>query len=167
MGAAAAKLGDFQAHRIDGSPTSLNVYDGQVLLVVNTASQCGFTPQYHGLEQLYRDYKERGFEVLAFPCNQFRQQEPGSAEQIAHFCETHFGVSFPVFAKIDVNGKDAHPLFQWLKQQAPGVLGTQGIKWNFTKFLVGRDGRAVQRFAPNVDPDKLRAPIESALAERG
>lgn len=163
MGSAETKLGDFEAKRIDGSPSSLKVYEGQVVLVVNTASQCGFTPQYHGLERLYQDYKERSFHVLAFPCNQFREQEPGSDDQIAQFCETHFGVSFPVFAKIEVNGKDAHPLYQWLKQQAPGVLGTQAIKWNFTKFLIGRDGCSVQRFAPNVEPDKLRAPIEALL----
>jgi glutathione peroxidase len=163
MSTTTTKVGDFQATRIDGSPSSLDAYDGQVLLIVNTASQCGFTPQYQGLERLYQDYRDRGFQVLAFPCNQFGKQEPGSAEQIAQFCETHFGVSFPVFDKVDVNGEGAHPLFQWLKLQAPGVLGTQGIKWNFTKFLIGRDGRVVRRFAPNVTPDDLRAPIEALL----
>jgi glutathione peroxidase len=134
-----------------------------VLLIVNTASRCGFTPQYHGLQRLYEDYRERGFQVLAFPCNQFREQEPGSAGEISQFCEINYGVTFPMFAKIEVNGPGAHPIFRWLKAQAPGILGTQRIKWNFTKFLIGRDGRVVKRFGSNVEPDEIRTSIEALL----
>ncbi len=155
---------DFSANAIDGTPVDLSRYRGKVLLIVNTASQCGFTPQYKGLEQLYRDYRERGLEVLGFPCNQFRQQEPGSEAEIGAFCEKNFGVSFPLFAKIDVNGNGAHPLYRHLKQAAPGVLGTQSVKWNFTKFLVGRDGRVVKRYAPTTKPEEIAGDIAQLLA---
>jgi glutathione peroxidase len=154
---------DFEAQRLDGRAGSLDEFRGQVLLIVNTASECGFTPQYEGLEQLYAEYQARGFSVLGFPCNQFGQQEPGSAQQIAEFCETKYGVSFPIFAKIEVNGRCAHPLFRWLKSEAPGILGTQRIKWNFTKFLIARDGRVVKRFAPKTPPEQLRQQIEPLL----
>ncbi|WP_313704762.1 glutathione peroxidase [Massilia sp.] len=154
---------DFTAASLDGSPVDLSRYRGKVLLIVNTASQCGFTPQYKGLEQLYRDYHERGLEVLGFPCNQFRQQEPGNEAEIGAFCEKNFGVSFPLFAKIDVNGDHAHPLFRHLKREAPGVLGTQSVKWNFTKFLVGRDGRVLKRYAPTTKPEDIAKDIEALL----
>lgn len=154
---------DFQVQRLDGTLGSLSEFRGQVLLIVNTASECGFTPQYAGLEQLHREYQPRRFSVLAFPCNQFGGQEPGSAQQIAQFCETKYAVTFPLFAKIEVNGPSAHPLFRWLKAQAPGVLGTQRVKWNFTKFLIARDGREVQRFAPKTPPEDLRQHIEPLL----
>jgi glutathione peroxidase len=154
---------DFTAASLDGTPVDLSRYRGKVLLIVNTASQCGFTPQYKGLEQLYRDYHERGLEVLGFPCNQFRQQEPGSEAEIGAFCEKNFGVSFPLFAKIDVNGDHAHPLFRHLKREAPGVLGTQSVKWNFTKFLVGRDGRVLKRYAPTTKPEDIADDIARLL----
>lgn len=147
----------------DGRSTSLDEYKGKVLLVVNTASKCGFTPQYQGLESLYQKYRERGFAVLGFPCNQFGQQEPGSDREIQQFCELNYGVSFPVYAKLEVNGAGAHPLFVQLKKQAPGILGTEGIKWNFTKFLVDREGRVVARFAPKDKPESLEAEIEKLL----
>lgn len=159
-----AAIYDFDAERLDGTSELLRAYQGQVLLVVNTASACGFTPQYAGLESLYREFSARGFSVLGFPCNQFRQQEPGSAAQIAQFCETQFAVTFPLFAKIDVNGDAAHPLYQWLKRQAPGVLGSEGIKWNFTKFLIDRTGRVVKRFAPTTTPEDIRPHIERLIA---
>ncbi len=154
-------LYDIPLTRIDGSSTSLAEFRGKVLLIVNTASECGFTPQYAGLESLYKKYPDQGLVVLGFPCNQFGAQEPGSDAQIADFCETRFKVSFPMFAKIDVNGPQAHPLFVELKRQAPGLLGTEGIKWNFTKFLVGRDGKVRGRYAPatpvaQIEPDVLR-----------
>ena len=155
---------DFSANAIDSTPVDLSRYRGKVLLIVNTASQCGFTPQYKGLEQLYREYHERGLEVLGFPCNQFRQQEPGSEAEIGAFCEKNFGVSFPLFAKIDVNGANAHPLYRHLKGEAPGVLGTQSVKWNFTKFLVGRDGRVVKRYAPTTKPEEIAGDIARLLA---
>ncbi|GAA5784939.1 glutathione peroxidase [Chitiniphilus shinanonensis] len=154
---------DFQARDIDGNEVALSSYRGQVLLIVNVASQCGFTPQYEGLETLYRSYAARGLKVLAFPCNQFGGQEPGSAEEIKSFCATHYEVTFPVFAKIDVNGDDAHPLYQFLKKSEPGVLGTEGIKWNFTKFLVDREGHVVERYAPTTKPEELRGDIEKLL----
>jgi glutathione peroxidase len=154
---------DFEAQRLSGTVGSLDEFRGQVLLIVNTASECGFTPQYAGLEQLYREYHPRGFSVLGFPCNQFGQQEPGSAEEIAEFCDTKYGVNFPVFAKIEVNGRGAHPLFRYLKSEAPGILGTRRIKWNFTKFLIARDGRVVKRFAPKTPPEELRQHIEPLL----
>lgn len=155
-------LHDFSATSIDGKPVDLSSYDGKVVLVVNTASKCGFTPQYKGLQELQDTYGDRGFEVLGFPCDQFGHQEPGDEEEIATFCERNFGVSFPLFAKIDVNGDDAHPLYQWLKKEEGGLLGGK-IKWNFTKFLVGRDGQVVDRFAPTTKPEKLTGDIEKAL----
>ncbi|MDP5209440.1 MULTISPECIES: glutathione peroxidase [unclassified Microbulbifer] len=147
----------------DGKASSLEAYKGKLLLVVNTASQCGFTKQYKGLEALYNSYKARGLVVLGFPCNQFGNQEPGSNEEIQTFCTLNFGVSFPVYAKLDVNGPAAHPLFVELKRRAPGLLGTEGIKWNFTKFLISRDGKAVKRFAPKDTPESLQAEIEQML----
>ncbi len=155
---------DFSAPALDGTPVDLSSYRGQVLLVVNTASGCGFTPQYAGLETLHRDYGERGFEVLGFPCNQFKNQEPGTEAEIGQFCERNFGVSFPLFAKIDVNGANAHPLFRHLKREAPGILGTELVKWNFTKFLVDRDGKVVKRYAPKTRPEEIRSDIEQLLA---
>lgn len=155
---------DFSVRRADGSQQSLADYRGQVLLIVNTASRCGFTPQYAGLESLYRRYREQGLTVLAFPCNQFGAQEPGNAEEIASFCSLNYDVSFPVFARLEVNGPQADPLFRWLKQEQPGWLGTAGIKWNFTKFLVDRQGRAVGRYAPMTKPEALARAIEARLA---
>lgn len=154
---------DFSATALGGETIDLAQYRGKVLLVVNTASQCMYTPQYKALEKMYADYGARGLVVLGFPCNQFRAQEPGSNEDIGAFCEKNYGVTFPMFAKIDVNGNDAHPLFQHLKKEAPGVLGTQGIKWNFTKFLVDRAGQVVARFAPTVKPEELEGEIEKLL----
>jgi glutathione peroxidase len=149
--------------RGDGTETTLEPWRGQVLLVVNTASQCGFTPQYAGLQALQRDYAARGFSVLAFPCNQFRGQEPGTDAEIGAFCESRFAVSFPVFARLEVNGPGAHPLFEALKAAQPGLLGSRSIKWNFSKFLVDREGRAVARFAPTTRPEALRGAIERLL----
>lgn len=155
----------FDITTIDGEPLPLASFDGKVLLLVNTASQCGFTPQYEGLQQLQQTYGARGFSVIAFPCNQFGGQEPGDAREVAEFCRTRYDVSFPVSAKIDVNGADAHPLFKYLTASAPGVLGTELIKWNFTKFLVDRTGRVVARFAPTTRPDELSPKIEELLRE--
>ena len=154
---------DMTVTAADGTPRNLSTYAGKVLLIVNTASKCGFTPQYEGLEQLHRDYAGRGFEVLGFPCNQFGAQEPGDAAEIANFCSLTYDVTFPVFAKIDVNGGDADPLFERLKADAPGLMGSKAIKWNFTKFLVGRDGQAVRRYAPTTKPEEIRADIEKLL----
>jgi glutathione peroxidase len=154
---------DFSVRTIDGANKALADYKGQVLLVVNVASECGFTPQYEGLEQLHRTYQARGFAVLGFPCNQFGAQEPGTEAQIKQFCETRFGVSFPMFAKVDVNGPDTHPLYTYLKSSEPGLLGTEAIKWNFTKFLVGRDGQVIKRYAPQTKPEAIAADIEAAL----
>ena len=155
---------DFHATALDGAPIDLSRYRGKVLLIVNTASACGFTPQYAGLEAVYRQFRERGVEVLGFPCNQFGQQEPGSEAEIGAFCEQNYGVSFPLFAKIDVNGADAHPLFRHLESEAPGLLGTRRIKWNFTKFLVGRDGKVIKRYAPRTTPEAVAADIAQLLA---
>jgi len=155
-------LFDFSAVSLKGETVALKDFAGQVVLVVNTASKCGFTPQYAGLEALYKAYRDRGFAVLGFPCNQFGAQEPGAAGEIADFCEINYGVTFPMFAKIDVNGPSAHPIFQFLKQARPGLLGRR-IRWNFTKFLVGRDGVPLRRFAPTTDPAKLAPSIETAL----
>ena len=160
-----AGIHDFQANSLDGRPIDLAQYKGKVLLIVNTASACGFTPQYRGLEALYRQFQQRGLVVLGFPCNQFRHQEPASNEEIGAFCEKNFGVSFPRFAKIDVNGRHAHPLFAQLKQAAPGILGTQAIKWNFTKFLVRKDGSVYRRYATTVKPATLANDIEKLLQE--
>lgn len=147
----------------DGSTTDLSAFRGQVLLIVNTASQCGFTPQYAGLEELWREYRDRGFALLAFPCNQFGAQEPGDAIEIASFCKTTYDVTFPLFAKIEVNGPGAAALYQYLKAQAPGVLGSEAVKWNFTKFLVNREGRVVHRYAPTTKPEDIAADIEALL----
>src|SRR5271156_4303563 len=154
---------DFQAETLDGEPAALADYRGQVLLIVNTASKCGFTPQYEGLEALYRKHKEQGFAVLGFPCNQFGAQEQGNAAEIASFCSLTYDVSFPMFGKIDVNGPAAHPLYAFLKKQKKGLLGSEGIKWNFTKFLIGRDGAVVGRFAPSTKPEALESAVESLL----
>jgi glutathione peroxidase len=156
---------DFQATSLDGKPVDLAQYRGKVLLIVNTASKCGFTPQYQGLETVYRELHGRGLEVLGFPCNQFGSQEPGSEEEIGAFCEKNYGVSFPMFAKVDVNGDDAHPLWKHLKGEAPGVLGTEGIKWNFTKFLIGRDGKVAHRYAPTTKPEEIAGDVEKLLGQ--
>ncbi|MTW12545.1 redoxin domain-containing protein [Pseudoduganella eburnea] len=156
---------DFSADSLAGQPVDLAQYRGKVLLIVNTASKCGFTPQYQGLEELHKEFAGQPFEVLGFPCNQFGQQEPGSAEEIGAFCEKNYGVTFPVFAKIDVNGDNAHPLYQHLKKNAPGILGTEGIKWNFTKFLVRKDGTIAGRYAPTTKPAELAGDIRKLLAE--
>lgn len=156
-------LNGTSATTLAGEERSLQDFAGKVVLVVNTASKCGFTPQYEGLEALYQKYHERGFEILGFPCNQFGKQEPGDSTEIGAFCQRNYGVSFPMFAKVEVNGDNAHPLFRHLKRQAPGVLGTESIKWNFTKFLIARDGRVVKRFAPNDKPASLAADIEALL----
>ncbi|WP_027814843.1 glutathione peroxidase [Paraburkholderia bannensis] len=154
----------FTAQPLGGSaPVSLEHYAGKVLLIVNTASECGFTPQYAGLQKLYDQYASRGLAVLGFPCNQFGKQEPGDATQIGAFCEKNFGVTFPMFEKIDVNGANAHPLYDWLTGEAPGLLGLERIKWNFTKFLVDRSGKVVKRYAPVTKPDAIAADIEKLL----
>lgn len=158
-------LFDFTPRAADGTPHPLGAYRGQVVLVVNTASKCGFTPQYEGLEALYRQYRDQGFTILGFPCNQFGAQEPGTAEQIATFCTTKYDVTFPILAKIDVNGGNADPVYQWLKQQKSGLLGLSAIKWNFSKFLIGRDGAVVARYAPTDSPASLAGAIEAALAQ--
>ena len=154
---------NFQAQSIDGQNVDLSRYRGQVMLIVNTASACGFTPQFTGLEKLHQQYGPQGLAVIGFPCNQFASQDPGDNEQIAGFCQRNYGVSFQMMGKIEVNGPDAHPLYQWLKQEAPGFLGTEGIKWNFTKFLVGRDGRVIKRYAPQDTPEKIAKDVEAAL----
>lgn len=154
---------DFEANLLDGTPQKLEAYRGKPLLIVNVASKCGFTPQYAGLEALYRAHKDQGFTVLGFPCNQFGHQEPGDASEIREFCTTQYDVTFPLFAKIDVNGVNTHPLYKFLKHSAPGVLGSQAIKWNFTKFLVDRDGNVVRRYASADTPEKIARDIESVL----
>ncbi|MES2019485.1 MAG: glutathione peroxidase [Pseudomonadota bacterium] len=156
---------DFKADDISGANIDLSKYKGQVLLIVNTASQCGFTPQYKGLEKVYEQFKDKGAVVLGFPCNQFGGQEPEGEAEIGAFCEKNFGVTFPLFAKIDVNGSGAHPLFQHLKKAAPGLLGTEAIKWNFTKFLIKKDGSVYKRYAPATKPEELVGDIEKLLAE--
>ncbi|EIJ46150.1 glutathione peroxidase [Herbaspirillum sp. GW103] len=158
-------LYDFQPKLADQTPFSLEQLRGKVLLIVNTASKCGFTPQYNGLEAIHRQFHPRGLEVMAFPCNQFGAQEPGNAEEIGAFCEKNYGVSFPLFAKIDVNGEQADPLYQYLKKEAPGLLGSKAIKWNFTKFLVRRDGSVFKRYAPQTRPEEMISDIETLLAE--
>ena len=155
---------DFEAQSINGKPVALKQFKGKVLLIVNTASACGFTPQFGGLEKLHESYADQGLVVLGFPSNQFGAQDPGSNDEIASFCQLNYGVSFPMMAKVDVNGAQAAPLYQWLSQEAPGLLGSKAIKWNFTKFLVGRDGRVIRRYAPMDTPAKLSADIEAALA---
>lgn len=154
---------EYSAQSITGDKIALNQYKDQVLLVVNTASKCGFTPQYKGLETLYQDFKAQGFSILGFPCNQFASQESGSEDEISQFCELNFGVTFPLFAKIDVNGVDAHPLFNHLKTSAKGLMGSESIKWNFTKFLVNKDGEVIKRYAPTTKPEAIRSDIEKLL----
>lgn len=154
---------DFQAVSIRGEPVDLAAQRGKVLLIVNTASECGFTPQFKGLEQLWADYGPRGLVVIGFPSNEFGGQDPGSNDQIASFCEMNYGVSFPMMAKIKVNGSEAHPLWKFLKSEKPGFLGTEAIKWNFTKFLVNREGQAVRRYAPTTKPEAIEADIEALL----
>lgn len=158
-----SELYDFSAKNISGEDVSMDAYKGKALLVVNTASKCGFTPQYKGLEALYQKYKDQGFEVVGFPCNQFGHQEPGDDSEISGFCEMNFGVTFPLFSKVDVNGDDAHPMFSYLKEQAPGLLGSKAIKWNFTKFLINKDGAVVKRFAPKDKPESLASAVEAVL----
>ena len=156
-------IADFTVATNRGEQLDLKDKLGKVLLVVNTASKCGFTPQYDGLEKLYELYKDRGFEVLGFPCNQFGGQEPGDADEIAEFCKVNFGVTFPLMAKVDVNGDGASPLFDWMKKEAPGLMGSKAIKWNFTKFLVDREGNVVRRYAPTDKPERLAKDIEALL----
>ncbi|MBO1529904.1 glutathione peroxidase [Psychrobacter sp. F1192] len=155
---------DFTAERMDGTQQAFTDYQDSVLLIVNTASKCGFTPQFAGLEELYQRFKDQGLVVIGFPCNQFGSQDPGSNDEIGAFCQKNYGVTFPMMAKTDVNGQDAHPVFEWLKAQKGGVL-TDGIKWNFTKFLVGKDGQVLERYAPTTKPESLTADIEQALSE--
>ena len=154
---------DFEAQQMNGKTVPLSQYKDKVLLIVNTASACGFTPQFGGLEELHKQYADKGLVVLGFPCNQFGSQDPGSNDEIASFCQLNYGVSFPMMSKVDVNGANAHPLYQWLTAEAPGILGSKAIKWNFTKFLVSKDGRVIKRYAPQDAPQKLAADIEAAL----
>ncbi len=154
---------DIDLVTIDGTPQKMDTYRNKTLLIVNVASQCGFTPQYQGLQALYDKFKDRGFEVLGFPCNQFGQQEPHGEAEIEQFCTGNFGVTFPMFAKIDVNGANAHPLYQYLKSEKPGILGTEGIKWNFTKFLVGSDGAVLKRYAPSDKPEVIETDLAARL----
>ncbi|MEH6344080.1 MAG: glutathione peroxidase [Bermanella sp.] len=156
---------EFSAQDIQGNNKDLADFKGKVMLIVNTASKCGFTPQYEGLENIYKDLKEQGLEILGFPCNQFGQQEKGSDTEIAGFCMKNYGVSFPMFSKVDVNGDNAHPLYDYLKKQSPGILGSKGIKWNFTKFLVGKDGQVIKRFAPTAKPKDIAKDIKALLAQ--
>ncbi len=155
---------DFEARQIDGKTVSLSAFKGQVLLIVNTASECGFTPQFAGLEELHKSHGAKGLAVLGFPCNQFGGQDPGQDSEIASFCQVNYGVSFPMMSKVDVNGAGAHPLYQWLTAEAPGLLGSKAIKWNFTKFLVGKNGEVIKRYAPTDKPASLVKDIEAALA---
>ena len=159
-----ADVWGFEAQTIGGERVRLSRYKGKVLLIVNTASQCGFTPQFDGLQQLWQAYRDQGLVVLGFPSNEFGAQDPGNNDEIASFCQLNYGVSFPMMSKIEVNGAAAHPLYRWLTREAPGVLGSQMIKWNFTKFLVGRDGRTIKRYAPQDEPEKLVGDIEAAIA---
>ncbi len=154
---------DFAVNTLRGEEESLSKYKGKVLLVVNTASKCGFTPQYKGLQELHEKFKDRGFDVLGFPSNQFAGQEPGESDEIAEFCEINYGVTFPMFEKIDVKGDEAHPLFQYLSKEAPGVMGSKSVKWNFTKFLVDQEGRVLKRFAPKTTPEQIEAEISKLL----
>ena len=154
---------DFEAKSINGDSISLATYTNKVLLIVNTASECGFTPQFKGLENLHKNLSSEGLVVLGFPCNQFGRQDPGSNSEIASFCQNNYGVSFQMMEKIDVNGNDAHPLYAWLKEQAPGILGSEGIKWNFTKFLVGRNGQVIKRYAPQDNPESITSDITTAM----
>jgi glutathione peroxidase len=164
MAETARSIYDFEALSIEGKPAQLSTQRGKVMLIVNTASACGFTPQFAGLESLWETYRDRGLVVLGFPSNEFGGQDPGSDGEIASFCQLNYGVSFPMMSKIKVNGAQAHPLWKWLTAEAPGILGSKGVKWNFTKFLVGRDGKVVKRYAPTDRPESLTADIEAALA---
>jgi len=155
---------DFWAYSIEGKRADLSTQRGKVLLIVNTASECGFTPQFAGLEKLWEDYRDRGLVVVGFPSNQFGAQDPGSNDEIASFCQLNYGVSFPMMSKVDVNGEQAHPLWQWITGEAPGLLGSKAIKWNFTKFLVDKNGRVIKRYAPTDTPEGLRSDVETALA---
>lgn len=156
-------LYQFEAERLEGGEESLQQYAGKVILIVNTASKCGFTPQFHGLEELYEKYRDQGFVILGFPCNQFGSQEPGDSEQIGEFCQRNYGVSFPMFAKVDVKGPEAHPIFRYLTRETKGFIN-RNIKWNFTKFLIGREGNIIDRYAPTTKPESLAEDIEKALA---
>jgi glutathione peroxidase len=156
---------EFTADNLAGKPVNLEQYRGKVLLIVNTASKCGFTPQYEGLEQVYQQFKDKGVEVLGFPCNQFGSQEPGGSDEIGAFCQKNYGVTFPMFSKIDVNGEQAHPLYKYLKSEKSGILGLEAIKWNFTKFLIGKDGSVYKRYAPQTPPKDLMEDIEKLLAQ--
>jgi glutathione peroxidase len=160
---ASQTLHDFKVKNAQNQETDLSQFKGKAVLVVNVASKCGFTPQYDGLEALYKKYKDQGLEILGFPCNQFGAQEPGSNDEIQQFCRMNYGVTFPVMGKVDVNGDQAAPVYEWLKSSAPGLLGTEAIKWNFTKFLVGKDGQVIDRFAPQTKPEDLSKDIEKAL----
>lgn len=164
MSAAAQSIYDIPVTTIKGEELSLDQYRGQVLLVVNTASKCGFTPQFEGLQKLYDRFHDQGLEVLGFPCNQFMSQDPGNNDEISSFCSLNYGVSFPMFAKIEVNGPNTHPLYQFLKSHKRGMLGSEGIKWNFTKFLIGRDGKVIKRYPPTTKPESIVADVEKALA---
>jgi glutathione peroxidase len=164
MAAKPQSIYDFEALSIEGKPAHLSTQRGKVMLIVNTASKCGFTPQFAGLEDLWKEYRSKGLVVLGFPSNQFGAQDPGSNDEIASFCQVNYGVSFPMMGKVDVNGDQAHPLWRWLTAEAPGILGTKAIKWNFTKFLIGKDGQVVKRYAPNDPPAALKGDIEAALA---
>ncbi|CAL8474275.1 glutathione peroxidase [Caballeronia sp. S22] len=163
MSAANEGIYGFSAETLDGATVGLDTYRDKVLLIVNTASECGFTPQYKGLQEIYQQFSARGFEVLGFPCNQFGKQEPGDAGQIGAFCEKNYGVTFPMFAKIEVNGANAHPLYKYLKDKEPGLLGIEAIKWNFTKFLVDRKGSVIKRYAPQTKPESITEDIEKLL----
>jgi glutathione peroxidase len=161
---AASSVYDFEALSIEGKPAHLSTQRGKVLLIVNTASECGYTPQFAGLEALWKAYGDRGLTIVGFPSNEFGGQEPGANDQIASFCELNYGVTFPMMSKTQVNGTQAHPLWKWLTHEAPGLLGSESVKWNFTKFLVGKDGKVIKRYAPSTEPEALRADIEAALA---
>jgi glutathione peroxidase len=160
----AASVYDFQALSIEGKPAHLSTQRGKVLLIVNTASECGFTPQFKGLEDLWESYRDRGLVIVGFPSNEFGGQDPGSNDEIASFCSLNYGVSFPMMSKVQVNGEQAHPLWKWLTSEAPGLLGSKGIKWNFTKFLVGKDGTVIKRYSPTATPASMKRDIEAALA---
>ncbi|KQW35561.1 glutathione peroxidase [Rhizobacter sp. Root404] len=164
MASTPTSIYDFEAQSIDGQPAALSTQRGKVMLIVNTASACGFTPQFEGLEKLWKTYADKGLVVLGFPSNEFGGQDPGSDGEIASFCQLNYGVSFPMMSKVKVNGAEAHPLWQWLTKEAPGILGSKAVKWNFTKFLVGRDGRVLKRYAPTDKPESITRDIEAALA---
>ena len=160
----AASVYDFEALSIEGKPAHLSTQRGKVLLIVNTASECGFTPQFDGLEALWETYRDKGLVIVGFPSNEFGGQDPGSNDEIADFCRVNYGVSFPMMSKVEVNGPNAHPLWKWLTSEAPGLLGSQAVKWNFTKFLIGRDGKVIKRYAPTDSPESMKKDIEAALA---